>query len=90
MRTNIPKIVNPNPMRLATRSGRKEPLGRRGARILLLVCCAVELVLPLGLSWQVREILGTVPVIVLLGAAAVVAVPLLAATHALARAERAG
>ncbi|MHC4547335.1 MAG: PHP domain-containing protein [Planctomycetota bacterium] len=71
------------------KGGVRRRLGRRAARILFLACCLVEYVLPAGVSWEVRAAVGTVPVAVLLGAAAIVALPLLAATHVLAREERA-
>jgi len=73
--------------RLATRN-RKPPTRPRIWRLVFLVCCAVQFLL-LGLvSWQVREVAGTVPVRLLLAAGAVVTLPLLAALHALSCHER--
>lgn len=73
----------------------REPEGRprramsaRQARVMFIACCLIEYALPTGTSWEVREKLGTAPVVVLLGIAAAVAVPLLAAAHTLARAGR--
>jgi hypothetical protein len=68
------------------REGRR--MGIRTARILFGAAAAVELALPLALGWQFREAFGTVPLPALLAAAAVAAVPLLAASAVLARAER--
>ena len=65
----------------------RRPLSRRQARVMFLACCLIEFVLPAGASWEVREVVGAVPVAALLGIAAVVAVPLLAAAHTLARAD---
>jgi len=63
--------------------------GAGGARKLFALLCAVELALPALISWRVREILGTVPVELVLALAALVAVPLLATTHRLACAQAA-
>ncbi|MHC4971316.1 MAG: PHP domain-containing protein [Planctomycetota bacterium] len=67
--------------------GARRPLSRRQARVMFIVCCLIEYALPAGASWEVRAVVGTIPVVALLGVAAVVAVPLLAAAHTLARAE---
>lgn len=71
---------------LATR--REEPMGRGAARALFVACAAAELLLLLLLWSEVRRVVGTVPVPVLLLAHAVLAVPLLAASHSLALLER--
>lgn len=65
----------------------RRSMSRRQARILFIACCLIEYALPAGTAWEVRATLGTVPVMLLLGLAAVVAVPLLAAAHTLARTE---
>jgi len=62
-------------------------LGPRAARVLFGVCAALELVLPVAVHWEVRALIGTIPMWLLLGLAGMLAVPLLAATHALARTE---
>lgn len=67
--------------------GARRPMSRHQARVLFVACCLIEYVLPAAVSWEVRETIGTVPVMLLLGIAAVVAVPLLAAAHTLARTE---
>jgi hypothetical protein len=69
------------------REGSRRRLSPRGARILLVLAAAAELNLLWGLSWQVREMI-VVPVPRLLAVAAVLAVPLLAASIVLGRAER--
>lgn len=66
---------------------RREGVGVRGARILFVACCVAEYVLAGGLGWQVREAVA-LPVPVLLAIAAAVAVPLLASSVVLSRAER--
>lgn len=71
----------------AREGGIGKPLGAAGARTVLIVCCVIEFVLPAGLSWQVRALVGPIPLRLLLGAAAVVAVPLLAASRILSRRE---
>ena len=63
-------------------------MSRHQARIVFIACCLIEFALPAGASWEVREIVGTIPVLALLAIAAAVAVPLLAAGHTLAQAER--
>jgi len=67
---------------LATR--RRPRMGRRAARVVFGACCAIELLLPVAIAWPVRAAIGTIPVFYLVATAAFVAVPLLAATHALA------
>ena len=65
---------------------RKAPRRRMGARValpLFFVCCAIELAIPAALSWQFRAAFGSAPVLLLLAIAALVAVPLIAATHSL-------
>ena len=57
------------------------------ARAVFISCFVLELVIPAALSWQVRNMIGTIPVRYLLAAAGLVAVPLLAASHALAGVE---
>lgn len=71
---------------VATR--REEGLGRNAGRILFAACAAAELLLLLFLWSEVRKAIGTVPVPILLAAHAVIAVPLLAASHSLAILER--
>jgi len=71
---------------VATR--REEGLGKHAARALFFACAAGELLLMLFLWSNVRHAIGTIPVPVLLGAHAVLAVPLLAASHSLAILER--
>lgn len=71
---------------LATR--REEGLGRNTGRILFVACAAAQLLLLLLLWSEVRKTVGAVPVPVLLAAHAVIAVPLLAASHSLAILER--
>ncbi|HEX5135975.1 MAG TPA: hypothetical protein VFY93_03305 [Planctomycetota bacterium] len=71
---------------VATR--REEGLGKHAARVLFLACAAAELLLLLFLWSNVRFVVGTVPVPILLGAHAALAVPLLAASHSLAILER--
>ena len=63
-------------------------LGRAAARTLFLVCVAAELLLLALISYQARRALGIVPVNAILAAQAVLAVPLLAASHSLALLER--
>jgi len=63
-------------------------LGRAAARTLFFVCVAAELLLLALISYQARRALGVVPVNVILAAQAVLAVPLLAASHSLAFLER--
>lgn len=58
------------------------------ARTLLLVSAALMLALLSTLQWQVRDVLGTVPINVLLALWALLAVPLLAATRALSAPRR--
>jgi hypothetical protein len=65
----------------------RRSMSRRLARAIFVVCCVIECALPAGASWEVRATLGTAPVVLLLAIAAVVAVPLLAAAHTLARTE---
>jgi hypothetical protein len=67
--------------------GVRRSMSRRQARAIFIVCCLIEYTLPAGASWEVRATVGTIPVVVLLGIASVVAVPLLAAAHTLARTE---
>ncbi|MHC4818498.1 MAG: PHP domain-containing protein [Planctomycetota bacterium] len=67
--------------------GARRPLSRRQARVMFVVCCLIEYALPAGASWEARAVVGTIPVMALLGIAAIVAVPLLAAAHTLARTE---
>ncbi|MHC4930975.1 MAG: PHP domain-containing protein [Planctomycetota bacterium] len=75
---------------VATRESReRKPISRRLATILFIVCCAIEFALPAGLSWQVRESFGPIPVNLLLVVAAGVALPLLVCTDALSRHEAA-
>jgi hypothetical protein len=64
---------------------KRRRLGTRGARILFILCAIGEIATPVGLSWQVREMVGPVPVPLLLAAAALLAVPLLAAVQVLER-----
>jgi hypothetical protein len=71
---------------VATR--REEGLGKHAGRALFALCAAAELLLLLLLWSEVRLVVGTVPVPLLLVAHAVVAVPLLAASHSLAILER--
>jgi len=62
--------------------------GRRGLwRTIFFACALLELLLLAPLSWQVRGVMGTIPVRALLAAGALVAVPLLASAHNLACAE---
>ena len=66
--------------KLATRNA--QPPGRVGRwRILFMVACTAQLLLLVPLSWQVREIMGVVPVKTLVVLGAVFAVPLLASAH---------
>jgi predicted metal-dependent phosphoesterase TrpH len=67
--------------------GAPKSMSRGQARVLFVVCCVIELAVPAGASWEVRGTVGTIPVGLLLCIAAVVAVPLLAAAHTLARTE---
>ena len=79
--------------RLTTRDRGAAPakaMRKRAARSLFAVCAAGELALLLFVWSEVRSVVGTVPVPALLGAAAVLAVPLLAASHSLAVHERHG
>ncbi|MCK6461184.1 MAG: hypothetical protein L6Q95_14980, partial [Planctomycetes bacterium] len=71
---------------LATR--REQGLGRNAGRMLFAACAALELLLLLFLWSEVRKAVGTVPVPLLLVAHAVIAIPLLAASHSLATLER--
>jgi hypothetical protein len=71
---------------LATR--RDQGLGKGAGRALFAACAAAELLLLLFLWSEVRFAVGTVPVPILLVAHAVIAVPLLAASHSLAILER--
>ncbi|MEE8106093.1 MAG: hypothetical protein V3T86_11215 [Planctomycetota bacterium] len=52
-------------------------------RCLFYVCSALEMASVAALSWQFRESMGTIPVPVLIGFNALIAVPLLASAHAL-------
>lgn len=63
-------------------------LGRAAARMLFFSCAAGEFLLLALVSGEVRAVLGTVPVIVVVVAQAVIAVPLLVASHSLALLER--
>jgi hypothetical protein len=66
--------------KLATRKA--QPPGRVGRwRILFVASCAVQLLLLAPLSWQVRGIVGVVPVSLLVKLGALFAEPLLAAAH---------
>jgi predicted metal-dependent phosphoesterase TrpH len=71
---------------LATRE--RKVLAPATSRILLVTCGLLLLALLLGVWFEARAALGVVPVPVLLLAAAVLAVPFLAASHSLATAER--
>jgi hypothetical protein len=70
------------------KGGGGRAMSRHLARVMFVVCCLIEFALPVGTSWEVRAIVGTIPVVALLAIAAAVAVPLLAAAHTLAQAER--
>lgn len=71
---------------LATR--RRERPERPGLwRALFVGCALAELALLAPLSWQVRAAIGTVPVDVLVGLGAILAIPLLASAHNVACAE---
>jgi hypothetical protein len=59
------------------------------ARVLFAVCVALELCIVGASSWDARRAIGSIPIVALLAAAAVVAAPLLVACHTLARAHRA-
>ena len=66
--------------KLATRNA--EPSERVGRwRFVFMVACAVQLLLLVPLSWQVRDMLGVVPVRTLVVLGAVFTVPLLASAH---------
>ncbi|MCZ6572752.1 MAG: PHP domain-containing protein [Planctomycetota bacterium] len=66
--------------KLATR--KTHPPRRLGRwRILFVASCAVQLLLLAALSWQVRGIVGVVPVSLLVKLGALFAVPLLASAH---------
>jgi hypothetical protein len=71
---------------ITTRSERG--LGAAAARTLFVACAAAELLLMLFLWDRVRVAVGTLPVALLVALAAVLAVPLLAASHSLALLER--
>ena len=71
---------------LATR--RQQGLSKAPARVLFAVSVAAELSLLLLVWYEARSVIGTVPVPLVLAAAAVIAVPLLAASHSLALLER--
>jgi hypothetical protein len=71
---------------LATRT--EKGLGKAAGRVVFAACAAAELGLMLFLWSEVRFAVGTVPVPILLVAHAVIAVPLLAASHSLAILER--
>jgi hypothetical protein len=67
---------------------RDRGLGKVAARLLFFSCAALELLLFLFLWDRVRVAVGVVPVPFVIAAAAVLAVPLLAASHSLAILER--
>ncbi|MFI5401654.1 MAG: PHP domain-containing protein [Planctomycetota bacterium] len=67
---------------------RDRGLGRAAARTLFFACAAGELLLLALVSSQARAAIGTVPVAVVVAATAVLAVPLLVASHSLALLER--
>jgi len=62
-------------------------IGVRAARALFVVSAILLAATMAGLSWQVRERFGPIPVEFVLGAATLLAIPLLAATIRLAHAE---
>ena len=68
--------------------GTGKPASVRVARFIFIGCGFAMMMVPLGVSWQVRESIGTIPIFLLLITAVVLAVPLLATCHVLDRAER--
>ncbi|MHC4957983.1 MAG: PHP domain-containing protein [Planctomycetota bacterium] len=65
----------------------KNRMPRGTARMIFLVGSLAEFALLFGLQWQVRAAFGPIPVVAILCLASVIAVPLLAAVHALAQAQ---
>ena len=72
---------------IAARPEAKPPRSLRRLRAVFAVCCIIEFALPVALWWEARNVIGVYSVHTLLAVAAVVAVPLLLSTRALARAE---